>query len=80
MEWKMNVEKFYGTRISRQPSQEQVMIDQKRLETVEYFNCFGSIITNGATFTREIKPRMALAIKALNKIKAPFTSQLELKI
>jgi len=37
------------------------------------------MITNGATFAREIKPRMALAIKALNKKKAPFTSQLGLK-
>jgi len=36
-------------RISRQPSQIQIMIDQKQPKNVEYFNSLGSLITSDAT-------------------------------
>jgi hypothetical protein len=44
----MNVEKPKVMRISRQPSPIKVMIDQKQLENVEYFNYLGSMITSDA--------------------------------
>jgi hypothetical protein len=48
----MNVEKNKVMRISRQPSPIQIMINQKQLENVEYFNYLGSMITNDASCTR----------------------------
>jgi hypothetical protein len=40
----MNLEKKTKVmRISRQPSQIKIMIDQKQLENVEYFNYLGSM-------------------------------------
>jgi hypothetical protein len=63
----LNVEKTKVMRISRQPSPVQIMIDQKQLENVEYLNCFGSVITNDARCTREIKYSIAMAKAAFNK-------------
>ena len=60
-------------RISRQPSTIQVIIDQKQLENVEYLNYLGSVITNDAKHTHEIKSRMAMAKEVFNK-KTLFTS------
>jgi len=37
----MNVEKTKMMRISRQPSPIQIMKNQKQLENVDYFSCFG---------------------------------------
>ena len=37
------------------------MIVQKQLENVEFFNYLGSMITNDARFTREIKYRIVMA-------------------
>jgi hypothetical protein len=54
-------------RISRQLSPLKIIIDQKQLEDVEYFNYLGSMITNDARFTREIKSRTAMAKAAFNK-------------
>jgi hypothetical protein len=42
----MNVEKTKVMRISRQPYPITIMIDQKQLENVEYFNYFGSMMAN----------------------------------
>jgi hypothetical protein len=56
-------------RISRQPSPMKIMIDQKQLENMEYFNYLGSMITSDARCTREIKSRIAMAKTALNKKK-----------
>jgi hypothetical protein len=44
----VNVAKTKVMRISRQPYPVQIMIDQKQLESVEYTNYLGSIITNDA--------------------------------
>jgi hypothetical protein len=52
----MNVENIKVMRISRQTSPVQVMIDQKQLENVKYINCFGSVITNDATYALELNP------------------------
>jgi hypothetical protein len=56
------------------------MIDQKQLENVEYFYCLGSMITNDARCTREIKSRIAMAKTAINKKKNLFTSKLDLNL
>jgi hypothetical protein len=60
-----------------QTSPMKIMIDQKQLENVEYFKYLGSMITNDARCTREIKYRIAMAKAAFNK-KTLFTSKLDL--
>ena len=45
---------------------------------MEYFNYFGSLITNDARCTREIKPSIAMATAAFNKRRPIFTGQLGL--
>jgi hypothetical protein len=45
------------------------MIDQKQLDNVEYFNCLGTLITNRARYTSEVKPRICIAKAELNKRK-----------
>ncbi|RXY24644.1 hypothetical protein DD577_29355 [Klebsiella pneumoniae] len=76
----MNVEKSKVMTISRQPSQMKIMIVQKQLENVEYFNYLGSMITNDARCARKIKSRIAMAEAAFNKEKAVCTSKLDLKL
>jgi hypothetical protein len=68
------------TRISKQPSPVEIMTDQKQLENVEYFNYLGSMITNDATCTHEIKSRIAMAKAAFNKKMTLFTSKLDLNL
>jgi hypothetical protein len=75
----MNVEKTKVMRISRQPYPTKIMIDQKQLKNVEYFNYLGSMITNDARCIREIKSRNAMAKAAFNK-KTLFTSKLDLNL
>jgi hypothetical protein len=58
----------------------KIMIDQKQLENVEYFNHLGSMITNDARCTREIKSRIAMAKAAFNKKKNLSTSKLDLNL
>jgi hypothetical protein len=74
----MNVEKIKVIGISRQSSPIQTMTDQKQPENVEYFNYFGSTITNDARCLREIKSRIATVKAAFNK-KKPFHQQIGLK-
>ena len=79
MIWSENeCEKTKVMRISREPSPSHIMIDQKQLENVEYFNYFGNTTTNGARCTREIKSRIAIAKAAFNSKKTFFTSRLDL--
>jgi biotin synthase-related radical SAM superfamily protein len=54
-------------RIARQPSPMQIMTDQKQEENVAYFTYFGSIITNCARCTREIKSKTSMAKAAFIK-------------
>jgi hypothetical protein len=62
-----------------QPSPIKIMIDQKQLENVENFNYLGSMITNDARCTREIKSRITMAKTAFNKKKTLFTTALKFK-
>ena len=55
----MNVEKTKVMRISRQPAPIKVMIDQKQLENVEYFNYLGNMIKMMKS-TSEIKSRIVM--------------------
>jgi hypothetical protein len=75
----MNVEKIKVMKISRQTSPVQIMISQRQLENVEYFNCLGSMI-NCARCTHEIKSRMAMAKAAFKWKKTLFTSKLDLNL
>jgi hypothetical protein len=43
------------------------MIDQKHPQNLKYFKYVGSMITNDARYTREIKSRIAVAKEAFNK-------------
>jgi hypothetical protein len=43
------------------------MILQKQPESVEYFSCLGSLKTNDARCTREIRTRSSMAKAALKK-------------
>jgi hypothetical protein len=60
MEWK-SVEKMKVMRIKSKTIPVHIMIDQIQLESVEYFKCLGSVITNDASCTRGIKSRIAMA-------------------
>jgi hypothetical protein len=72
-----NVETTKVMIINRQPSPVQIMIDQKQPENVECFNCLGSMITNDARCTCEIKTGTAIAKAAFNK--KNFHQQIGLK-
>jgi len=76
----MNVEKEKLMRISRQPFAVKIMIDQKRLENVEYFEYLGSMLTNDGRYTGEIKRNIAMAKAAFNKNRALFTGTLDLEL
>jgi hypothetical protein len=67
-------------RISRQPYPTKIMIDQKQLENVEYFNYLGNMVKNDAKCTRKIKPRIDMEKAAFNKKKTLFTSKLDLNL
>jgi len=47
---------------------------------VEYFNYLGSMIANGARYTREIKCSIVMVKEAFNKKKTLFTSKLGLNL
>jgi hypothetical protein len=76
----MNVEKTRVMSISRQTSSIQIRIDEKQQDNVEYFSCFGSMITNDANCKREIKSRIAKAKAAFDKKNDIFTSKEDLRI
>ena len=68
----------YHMRISCGISPVQITKDQKQLKNVEYFHSLGSVITNDARCTREIKFRISMAKTAFNKLKTSFTSKVGL--
>jgi hypothetical protein len=67
-------------RISRQPSPVQNMIDQKQPEYVECFNYLGSMITNDARRTHEIKSRFAMKKNSIQKKEVFFHQKLDLNL
>jgi len=64
--------------ISRQPSPLQNTIGQKKTGECEIFQLLGSMLTNDARCTHEIKSIILLA--ALNKKKDLFTRKLDLNL
>jgi hypothetical protein len=76
----INVEKTKLMRISRQQFPVKIMINQKQLENLESFKYLGSILTNDGRCTCEIKCRIAMAKAAFNKMRALFTSTLDLEL
>jgi len=72
-----DVEKTEVMGILRQPSPASGITDQKP-ENVGYFKYLGSIITNNARCTCEIKSRIVMAKTEFNK-KTLFTSKLNLR-
>jgi len=65
--------------ILRQPSPVSGITDQKQLENVGHFNYLGSIITNNARCTCEIKSMTVIAKAEFNK-KTLFISKLDLNL
>jgi hypothetical protein len=55
-------------RILQQSSLIQSMVSQKQQENVEYFNHFGSMMTNGTRCSREIKSRIAMAKRLISSV------------
>jgi hypothetical protein len=76
---KINVKKTDVMRISRQPSLIRIMINQKQLGNVEYFNCLGSMIINYTRCTKELKSRIAMAKAAFKKEEGSFHQHTGLK-
>jgi hypothetical protein len=66
-------------KISRHPTLLQIKIDKKQVKNMEEFKYLGSMITNDARCTREIKARIAIAKAAFNKKKTLFPSKLQLR-
>jgi hypothetical protein len=54
-------------RISRKLFPIKIVIDKNQPEDVKYFGYIGSIITNDARCTHEIKPRVAVTKEPFNK-------------
>jgi hypothetical protein len=71
---KTNVRKTKVMRISRNLSPLQVMIHQKQLEDVEYFSYLGSMVTDDAICTHDIKSRIAMAKAAFSRTNTLFTA------
>jgi hypothetical protein len=71
----MNVENSKAIRILRQSSAVQI-----KLENVKQINYMGSVITNDARCTRDIKSRVAMAKPLLEKNNTLFTSKLKSKL
>ena len=67
-------------RISRQPTQLTITIDQTQLENVKCFKNLGSILTDDGMCTYEIKSRIAMAKAAFNKKKNLFAGKLDLNL
>jgi hypothetical protein len=76
----INIEKTKTMRTSRQPTPLQIKTDRKPVENVEQFKYLGSMITDDARCTREIKARIAMAKAAFNKKETLFTSKLDLEL
>ena len=76
----INAEKTEVMRNSRQPFRIQIVIDQKQPENVDCYKHFGSMVTNDAKCTREIKPSISVAKAAFKRNLIIFTSKLDLNL
>jgi len=52
----------------------QIIIDQKQMENVKYFNYLGSMIKNDARCITDIKSRIAIKKAVINSKKTLYTS------
>jgi hypothetical protein len=77
---KINVNNTKMMRITRQSSTVQNTRAQRQPEIVEYYSYFGSMITNYARCTCEIKPSIAVATAAFRTKQTLFTSKLDLNL
>ena len=75
-----DVDRAKVVRISRQQSPVLNMVDQQLLKTVTCFGCVGSLITNGARCTLDLKYSTSIAKTAFSKKKAIFTSKLDINL
>jgi hypothetical protein len=67
-------------RISDQPSQVQIKVDQNQMGNVEYFSYLGGMITNDARCTRDTKSWIALANTAFIEKTTLFARKLDLHL
>jgi hypothetical protein len=74
-----NLDKPMTQRIPKQPFPVEIMIDQKQLENMEYLSYLGSLITDDARCTGEIKYRSITAKAAFNK-QTLFTSKMDIDL
>jgi hypothetical protein len=72
----MNVEETTAMRISKQLPPIKILINRNLLQNVEYYSYLGSMITNDARCTLEIKSRISMAQAVFNK-KMFLTSKLD---
>jgi len=56
-----------------QPTPVEIMMHQKQLEHVDYFQYLNSMISNDARSTRKINSRVSIAKAAFSKKKARFS-------
>jgi len=75
----VNVDVTNVLRISRRPAPIQIVIEQKQLENVEYFNYLCTLQTSYATCTQKFKSIIVMAKASYNRKRTVFTSKLELK-
>ena len=66
--------------ISRESSPLHIMIDQKQLDDVEYFNYSSSLITNDTRCKREIQFSIAMAKAVCNRKETFFARKLNLNL
>jgi hypothetical protein len=76
---KINLDKTEVNRISWEQFPVQITLDLRQFENGAYLNCFGSMITNNARCTREIKARIIMA-KAAFSTKKIFTKKFDLNL
>jgi hypothetical protein len=76
----MNGTKAMVVRISEQPSPVENMKDLKQLDSVEYSNYLGSLLTIDASSTHMELIQVYHGKAAFNKKKTPFTRKLDLNL
>jgi Reverse transcriptase (RNA-dependent DNA polymerase). len=76
----INVEKTKVKRNSREPSPVQIMVDQKQLDSVDYFSYLDSMITNNERCKHEVQSRIATSKATFNKKKVHLFRKLDLNL
>jgi len=74
---KMNVEKTFNENLKATITNTDI-INKTQLESVEYFNCLSSVVTNGARFARDMKSGLVMAKNGIQQ-EDSFHQQVGLK-